>query len=39
LRRLTRDHCDILVRLPISARMESLNVSAAVALCELARKA
>ncbi len=41
LRRLTRDHCDILVRLPISERMESLNVSAAaaVALYELARKA
>jgi 23S rRNA (guanosine2251-2'-O)-methyltransferase len=41
LRRLTRDHCDILVRLPISDRMESLNVSAAaaVALYELARKA
>jgi 23S rRNA (guanosine2251-2'-O)-methyltransferase len=40
LRRLTRDHCDILVRLPISDRMESLNVSAAaaVALYELARK-
>jgi 23S rRNA (guanosine2251-2'-O)-methyltransferase len=39
LRRLTRDHCDILVRLPISPRMESLNVSAAaaVALYELAR--
>ena len=41
LRRLTRDLCDILVRLPISARMESLNVSAAaaVAMYELARKA
>ena len=40
LRRLTRDLCDILVRLPISERMESLNVSAAaaVALYELARK-
>lgn len=40
LRRLTRDHCDILVRLPISERMESLNVSAAaaVALYELVRK-
>jgi 23S rRNA (guanosine2251-2'-O)-methyltransferase len=40
LRRLTRDQCDILVRLPISERMESLNVSAAaaVALYELARK-
>lgn len=39
LRRLTRDHCDILVKLPISPRMESLNVSAAaaVALYELAR--
>jgi 23S rRNA (guanosine2251-2'-O)-methyltransferase len=39
LRRLTRDHCDLLVRLPISPRMESLNVSAAaaVALYELAR--
>jgi len=41
LRRLTRDHCDLLVKLPISPRMESLNVSAAaaVALYELARKA
>jgi 23S rRNA (guanosine2251-2'-O)-methyltransferase len=41
LRRLTREHCDILVKLPISPRMESLNVSAAaaVALYELARKA
>lgn len=41
LRRLTRDHCDILVRLPIAERMESLNVSAAaaVALYELAPKA
>ena len=40
LRRLTREHCDILVKLPISPRMESLNVSAAaaVALYELARK-
>ncbi|MFN4284127.1 MAG: 23S rRNA (guanosine(2251)-2'-O)-methyltransferase RlmB [Alphaproteobacteria bacterium] len=39
LRRLTRDHCDLLVKLPISPRMESLNVSAAaaVALYELAR--
>lgn len=40
LRRLTREHCDMLVKLPISPRMESLNVSAAaaVALYELARK-
>lgn len=37
LRRLTSERCDILVRLPISSRMESLNVSnaAAVALYEL----
>jgi len=40
LRRLTRETCDELVRLPISAAMESLNVSAAaaVALYELARE-
>ncbi|MFC0409494.1 23S rRNA (guanosine(2251)-2'-O)-methyltransferase RlmB [Roseomonas elaeocarpi] len=39
LRRLQREHCDELVRLPISEAMESLNVSAAatVALYELAR--
>ncbi len=39
LRRLTRDHCDQLVRLPIAAEIDSLNVSnaAAVALYELAR--
>lgn len=40
LRRLTRETCDELVRLPIHAQMESLNVSAAaaVALYELARE-
>lgn len=40
LRRLTRESCDELVRLPIRAAMESLNVSAAasVALYELARE-
>lgn len=41
LRRLQRESCDELVRLPISPRMESLNVAAAaaVALYEVARDA
>jgi 23S rRNA (guanosine2251-2'-O)-methyltransferase len=40
LRRLTRENCDELVRLPIRPAMESLNVSAAaaVALYELVRE-
>jgi len=40
MRRLTRENCDELVRLPIRPAMESLNVSAAaaVALYELARE-
>ena len=39
MRRLTREHCDLLVKLPIHPQMESLNVSnaAAIALYELAR--
>lgn len=39
LRRLTREHCDHLVKLPMSDLVESLNVSnaAAIALYELAR--
>ncbi|MDN3567614.1 23S rRNA (guanosine(2251)-2'-O)-methyltransferase RlmB [Paeniroseomonas aquatica] len=39
MRRLTRENCDELSRLPIAAEMESLNVSAAaaVALYELVR--
>lgn len=39
LRRLTAEHCDYLVKLPMSERVESLNVSnaAAVALYELYR--
>lgn len=40
LRRLTTEHCDFLARLPMSDRMESLNVSnaAAVAMYEVYRK-
>ncbi len=39
LRRLVRERCDVLVRLPMTTAVESLNVSnaAAVALYELAR--
>ncbi len=33
LRRLTRERCDLLVRLPMLGRVESLNVSVAVGVC------
>jgi 23S rRNA (guanosine2251-2'-O)-methyltransferase len=33
MRRLTTERCDFLARIPISARMESLNVSVAAGIC------
>jgi 23S rRNA (guanosine2251-2'-O)-methyltransferase len=33
LRRLTREHCDILVRIPMAGTVESLNVSVASGVC------
>lgn len=33
MRRLTREHCDRVVRIPMLGKVESLNVSAAAAVC------
>jgi 23S rRNA (guanosine2251-2'-O)-methyltransferase len=33
LRRLTREHCDFLVRIPMAGMVESLNVSVATGIC------
>lgn len=33
LRRLTREHCDVLVRIPMVGSVESLNVSVATGVC------
>lgn len=40
LRRLTADHCDFLIKIPMSPNMESLNVSnaAAITMYEIAKK-
>ena len=33
MRRLTREHCDVLVRIPMYGQVESLNVSVAAGIC------
>jgi 23S rRNA (guanosine2251-2'-O)-methyltransferase len=38
LRRLTREHCDRLIRIPLSGTVESLNVSVAAGVCLFATR-
>lgn len=33
LRRLTREHCDLLIKIPMAGQIESLNVSVATGVC------
>jgi 23S rRNA (guanosine2251-2'-O)-methyltransferase len=33
MRRLTGEHCDLLVRIPMAGQVESLNVSVAAGVC------
>jgi 23S rRNA (guanosine2251-2'-O)-methyltransferase len=33
MRRLTREHCDMLVRIPMLGSVESLNVSVSAGIC------
>jgi 23S rRNA (guanosine2251-2'-O)-methyltransferase len=39
LRRLTREHCDRMVGIPLSGSVESLNVSVASGICLYATRA
>jgi 23S rRNA (guanosine2251-2'-O)-methyltransferase len=40
MRRLTKEHCDYLIKIPLYGKMESLNVSVAAGIClfEIARR-
>ncbi|MEM6545181.1 MAG: TrmH family RNA methyltransferase, partial [Pseudomonadota bacterium] len=33
MRRLTREHCDFLIAIPMAGAVESLNVSVATGIC------